>query len=187
MLNLLQKKDQKKIYQEYRLRRVVVSLALLTFVGIFLLVLLLSALVLSVARKDEAVRSLTALQEKSSQDTKGVESSLAVANERLLALQKEKTVSAHDTFVSIVNDTPTGVRLTGFAYQYQTDAKTKDSTKQQLQVTVSGRSVDRDSLRTFVKDLEAADIFDNVTLPVSNFAKDKDIDFILNLLVKNSS
>jgi Tfp pilus assembly protein PilN len=185
MLNLLQKKEQKKIYQEYRLRRLVVSLALVTFVGVFLLVLLLPSLILSLARKDEAVRDLSALQDKSAKDAKDLETSLSQTNQRLQALQKDKTTSAHDIFISIMNDTPPGVRLTGFTYQYPTE--TKAAQPQQLQITITGRSANRDALQTFARDLESADIFEDVTLPVSNFAKDKDIDFILNLLIKTNS
>ena len=48
-------------------------------------------------------------------------------------------------------------------------------------IVLAGIARDRDSLTDFVKMIESQEIFTKVDLPVSNFAKDKDINFSINI------
>ena len=53
--------------------------------------------------------------------------------------------------------------------------------KNQGLITVSGVANDREGLVVFIDDLKIKSGFADVNTPVSDFAKDKDISFILNI------
>ncbi len=59
----------------------------------------------------------------------------------------------------------------------------KFTDKSNSAITLSGVSLTRDALVAFVKKLQSSGSFKSVNLPVSNFTKDKDINFSLSMAV----
>jgi len=68
---------------------------------------------------------------------------------------------------------PSGIAITGILYS--------EDDKGVRQILVTGTSLNRESLVGFSQNVKKLDEFEGVNLPVSNFAKDSDIDFSMQI------
>ncbi len=72
---------------------------------------------------------------------------------------------------------PAGVRIDGLSYHPQEPAQTWSAA-----IALTGLATSREALVAFVKALQAEPTFSSINVPVSNFAKDRDIEFSLTLI-----
>ena len=94
---------------------------------------------------------------------------LLETNQKLRILSpKLDTDRPSDVIEKIVDQSLKGLRITGFLW-----TKVEGG----ITLSVNGVAQDRQTLITFENRLNASKYFSNVTLPISNLAKDKDIDF----------
>jgi hypothetical protein len=176
MINLLPPEEKKIIGKEYKHRVFVTYLIFLTAGLIVSLILLLpSYFVMNVVvneLEDEA-----AFLENSNESTEmeKINAELRLTKERLRAVTiNSKRVEFYEIIEKISIHKPRAVTLNNFSYTKGIDGK-------ESKLLLGGNASTRDSLLLFTKDIENDELFDEVVLPVSSLAKEKDIDFSLEI------
>ena len=175
MFNLLPDNLKKKIKTEYKLRRLTVLLAFIIFLQISLLIFIFPSWIISVFREKEAILERDMMnQSLLSQNTNSAGLTIAGINAKLNIISNTteylKVVPIVNTILS--NKTES-IHLNGLSY---TSINASTSA-----LTIQGVSTTRQSLVSFVKSLEKSGVFKKVNLPVSNLAKDKNINFFIDL------
>ncbi|HEY4508810.1 MAG TPA: PilN domain-containing protein [Candidatus Paceibacterota bacterium] len=177
MFNLLPDNIKQKIKSEYRLRLLSVVLVSVLFLQVVSLFLLLPSWVLSLYKEKEAVAQKNFLDKSLlTLDTKSTSSVITDLNTKLNALSSSLSYPKILPLVnSIIANKSGEIRIKELSFDY-----TSENT---ANVVVKGVSSNRDSLVAFVKKIQDSNIFKNVNLPISNLAKDKNIDFSINMTV----
>ena len=178
MFNLLPNDLKQRIRSEYNLHLIVVALASVLFLQISFFIFLLPSWFISIAKEKDVVLQV------------------ATINKFLVDSKIEPIVSTIDminTKLDTINSVLEYPKVTPFIDSI-VSRKTKDilineifytsSGKTTGVLSLSGNSSTRESLVLFVKKLEETKLFENVDLPISNFAKDKDIKFSINMTIK---
>ncbi len=93
----------------------------------------------------------------------------------LFATEKNKATPSA-LFQTILNARPSGVRISGFTYVEKGDGSDE--------IEVRGQALTRETLLSFVSALERGTVFGKVSVPVSNFVQDVNLDFSLLLSTK---
>ncbi|MFO0718644.1 MAG: hypothetical protein U0522_01275 [Candidatus Paceibacterota bacterium] len=174
MTNLLPQPEQMAIKKEYKYRRSIVFVLMFVFTMIVGAGFLLPSLILSNIKLKtvsfEAEKARTANEQRvkdnaSVSTLKETESKLALLN----------TSGVGGSVVSVVDlitkEKSPNIRIREISYEGGVSGK----------ITISGLSKDRESLTDFLHQMQAISIFKLVDLPVSNFAKDKDISFSMQI------
>lgn len=176
MNNLLLNEDKKRVIREYLTRLFVVFLFLLAFLGgIFFLSLLPSDI--SSWSKEKAIQSQKQAVDQAvfSLESENLNFLISDVKEKVESLKKGSSgLPLHVVLEKILAHKNSGIVITGFIFQPE---KTKNR-----QVSVEGIANSRDNLVKFSKSLEEEEVF-AVSLPVSNFAKQGNIDFMLDILI----
>lgn len=179
MFNLIPENLKATIIREYSGRRLIVWFAGFALLCIALFIFLLPTYIHVVFEEKDLLTQTEFL--KDSAQFKKADDIVRVITETNEQLRVVSTPSYNTTPVSaiekIILSKNTNIRITDIQY---TQIVEEEGSK----VSVAGIANTRDSLRQFVSSLEAVEVFSQVTLPVSNFAKDRDIDFSVNLTVK---
>ena len=174
MFKLLTEEESRKVRHEYAMRRMVIILSSLILVLVVGVIGLLPTYVLSTIRYNEAQERSRIVangnQREASSDPKAW---LSKINRQLRILSpKLDTDRPSDLIDEIVDQRTSGIKLTGFSW-VKSDGK--------INLTISGTSRDRQTLLSFESRVNALDNLSDVTLPISNLAKDKNIDFQIKL------
>lgn len=174
MTNLLPQPEQMAIKKEYKYRRAVVAVlmfvcAVAVSAGFLLPSLILSNIKLktigSEAEKARIANEQKVKNSASAVTLKETESKLALLS---AAGVGGSVVSVVDL---ITKDKSPNIRIKDISYEGGESGK----------IVISGLSKDRESLTNFLHQMQAISIFKLVDLPVSNFAKDKDISFSMQI------
>ncbi|MFA7216574.1 MAG: PilN domain-containing protein [Candidatus Paceibacterota bacterium] len=178
MFNLIPKSAKKIISKDYKIRRWVVVLTFVIFVQLSLMVFLLPSLVLSYFKdKDLSEEVQSAKESVLSKDAAAISKVITSTNTSLDLYENlfsyPQVVPQINKIISYKNQS---LKFTDFLYQ-----STGTSTSL---ITVRGIASTRDSLVLLVRNLEESGVFYNVDLPVSNLAKDRNIDFSVSLYFK---
>ncbi len=177
MANLITEKQKTEIKRDYVIRLSATGLLLVSLLGIFFLAYLVPYY-LSVSKKDQRV----AEQFKSALNAENKENSrTSVAQIVAQTLDELRAVELYTAdslvpstyFTKIIGSKNANIKITRLTY---TALK-----KGQGQFLVSGVAKNREGLVTFIDDLKVRAGFASVDSPVSDFAKDKDIAFTLNI------
>lgn len=115
---------------------------------------------------------------KSSQNTSGSEEVyrlLETANQQVDFLSFRSGLSLTATVKEIVACLPSGVTVTSLTYHPQEDA----GGHWVVAVSLKGVASRREAIMEFVKNLQTEPTFAGINVPVSSFAKDRDIEFSL--------
>ena len=180
MFKLLTEEEGQKVRGEYATRRVIVTLYALILVFIVGLIGLLPSYILSNARQHDVLER-TRIMDTTGQ--RGGESELqawlAKVNLELKVLSPELDTDRPSDFIErILDEKVPGIRLTGFSW-----IKVKDK----VTLSVNGVASDRQVLIVFEDRIKTSGYFSEVTLPLSNLAQDKNIDFQIKLGVATST
>jgi hypothetical protein len=174
MRNLLREEDKKIVRKEYTLRVIIVALALVftaTLInGAFLLpsYFLIQSKEQNARRHREMAEQLVGLREKNT-----AASALSETKEIISILSlNESHIQLKDIFEIIVESKPDGVSLNGMFYEKQGSKNI---------ITITGIALGRENLLSFNKRLEREALFQNVALPISNLASDKNIKFSIRV------
>ena len=178
MLTLLLPEQQDKIEKEYRLRLIIVALCLLA--ALFLLIILfLSPSYFLSETKEKAVSDRELLLKKSdvSERAGKANSDLETARTQIKNLSgafdnSAFSLAAAEVIKEIVSRETLGITIQSFAF-----SKVVDVPRGKLQVT--GISKTRSELVSFLQSIKKIPMFTKVDFPVSNLAKDTDINFSL--------
>ncbi len=170
MFKLLTEPEAKKVAREYARRRGVVILAGLILVLVIGIAGLLPSFVLLNVRENEVlerVRITDTLEPKAGGPD--VEVWLSLTNRRLALLSPELDTDRPSVSIGqILEQKVPGIRLTGISWIKADD---------KVAISVAGISRDRQTLVTFENRISTSGYFSDVTLPISDFAKDRDISF----------
>ncbi len=180
MLHLLTDEYKKKVSREYAFRVwIVVSL-------IVLVISILSALFIAPAylKINAVYNKILAEKEdysekiKSRQDDNSVDGVRNITNTIAALKNFNSKESTRDIVLNLVSKKQKGISLSHIAYGL---------TKSGLILEVAGKAETRSSLVAFSDQLKKDVSFTGVTIPLSSFAREKDIDFSLKLSVSSST
>lgn len=171
MFNLLPENEKRNVRTIYNDRRMILSLLLLTITSIIAFLLVIPSFIMTKAKEAETVSQVGFLRESlASKNIDELNKTVMVARDEIKALQESNTttLSVHDLFLKILSHKSADIRITGFLYGIVAEKH---------EIIVNGVARDRESLLTFAQEIGKEQIFSDISLPVSNFAKNKDIEF----------
>ena len=171
--NLIPEDQKKKIRTEYKLRRAGVAM-------FFLLATILIAAVFQVpfyVFSQVNYRDLSEEIKIYKKNSEGRENFSVVAVEDIKEKSKfsaldKSSIPIHTLFQAIISER-LDIKIQELTYGKGADEK--------VIINVSGIAKGRESLTSFSKRIQENPLFSEVELPISNFTKDKDIDFSLKI------
>lgn len=175
MLELLPNAQKKFIKKEYFLRLTAASLLFLLAAGILFLVFLSPSYFLSVEKWKIVNQEFENIKKSNiNADDEDLQSDIKSSKEMLALLAPSANeLSIKDLIAKIINKKSSGVIIEGLSADY--------SKNDQYQITIRGTSKNRELLKSFAENLRGGKEFNDVDLPISNFAKISDIDFNITL------
>jgi len=177
MANLITEKQKKVIKLDYILRLCSVSLFVGALLGIFFLAYVLPYY-FSVGKKEIKVNELfwQIINAENKENTgESVSRIMLQTTEQLKAVElySKNPKLPSTSFDQVLSSKNQGVKITRLSFSI--------IGKGQGQITVNGIAKDREGLVAFIENLKGKAGFAEVDTPVSDFAKDKDISFVLNI------
>ena len=179
MFNVLPENLKNDIRKEYKIRLVIVTLSLFVALQMFFVVSLFPTW-LSSLYKEKEVSSLIKKEQESelSRDVKNISEIIDSTNKKLFALNDTlEYPEVIPVYREIISNKVSGIKLTEFSYL--------STASSSATVSLRGVSFSRENLVSFVKKLEESNKFSEVVSPVSNLAKQKNIEFVISLKVNN--
>lgn len=178
MFNVLTDKFKKEIQSQYKRRRIVVFLWAIIFLQIIFLFFISPSYIFLVYQEKDLKASETPSSTNDNADLNN--SDIAKISENLNnELSFMATTMESNTFNSAVAEIISlknhSIQLKNFTYQ--TVSATTSI------ISLMGKAFTREDLLSFSKKIESDSMFYNIDLPVSNFAKNKNIDFSMNISV----
>lgn len=179
MFNLLPENLRKSIVSEYRLRLVVIVIVFIILIQVSFLVFLFPSWLVSFYKEkefslqsDEVNKSLSTLDISSTTSfIKSFNTKLGIIND---SLDYPKFVPVMD---EVLSKKPTSIRISGIYYSVNSANSSV--------LTLEGIGDTRESLVSFSESLRSVKNFKKVDLPISNLAKDKNIDFTISVTIEN--
>ena len=174
MYKLLPPEQKEVVEREYHARRAIVILIALIAVIVVGMVGLFPSYLLSTSRHEEVLERTRLAGDLSPAAAEAeITQWLESLNLRLQTFSDLREPARPSLSVeAVLESREAGVRLTSFDWKKQGGAIT---------LLVSGIARDRQSLLSFEESLESSGRFASVELPVSNLAKERDIDFQIKL------
>lgn len=159
------------------MRLIIVWLSFLVSLQIFFIILLFPSGLVSFTREKEM--KLEILRSSRSSEIQNAESMLNIINETNSKMQSINSLLRYPTLMpilkKILESRTNNIKINDFSYL--------SSGADLATVSIRGISTNREALVSFTKRLEKLEIFKKVDSPVSNFTKDKNIDFSITLTV----
>ncbi len=174
MFNLLPQDYQKDIYKEYLRRRRIFILIILCFVGFSAGISFIPSYIISLQKEGELEQVLVAEIDSSKEDVVGFNKKLSDLKANIsIVISEEESISVSEIFSSLLSKVSGDISITNLLYKKESENPSS--------VAIVGVAKTRDSLLSFAKSLENTKLFSKVDIPVSSFAKDKNIEFSLQL------
>lgn len=181
MRNLLPEQNKKIIRREYFMRVLSIAFIFLFLTALLSSTFLLPAFFLSI-EKEKSVRESAEIVSKSVKfrEQNSTDFLLEEAERKLeLLSSKNGGILVQDIVMKIVDEKPYGVSIYGISYMELTEGRSR--------ITLTGVAGEREDMLSFRKYLERDGLFSSVRLPVSNFAKDKDIKFSIEIEIESQT
>ena len=174
MINLLEPSVRKALHLTYVLRVLATMLFLVAAAFFIGTVTLLPAYVLSLAKKSDAELSQASIAETLAKEEKEAPSAeIAALKEKLGILITNSVEGKLFSAVEVVTELrPAAITLSEIAYT----AKEKGG-----ELRIEGRSATRDELLSYQRELQKVRLFSAVELPISNLAKENNLEFAITL------
>jgi len=178
MFNLLPENLRKKIKSDYSLRRIVVIFIFIIFIQVCAIVALSPSWVVSFYREKELSAEINKVNaNKISEDVKGYSELVSNINTKVDIINNSIVYPKATPFLEkIIGEKGVSIYINEITYSVDTSKKAS--------VTLKGVASEREPLLAFVRRLEASKLFSKVDLPISNFAKDKNIVFSVFLTIE---
>ncbi|MBI5816957.1 MAG: PilN domain-containing protein [Candidatus Yonathbacteria bacterium] len=181
MINLLPISGIKKTISEYRIRLVTTALVMLAATVLIATVLLFPAYLLASHKRTTVLDDLSKASDQniSSQDAKDLEKVIKETNAilDLLGTKGEKFSISSDILTKTAGFRTENIKLTGIFYDRN------DLTRS---LSLKGSAASRQSLSGFIETLKKDAAFEDVSLPISDLVKDRNIDFTIMIKLKGS-
>ena len=172
MFKLLTELAKQKVKHEYRRRRTIVMLSGLILVLIVGTIGLLPSYVLLNARQNEARESVKVMNSSMEKDEPDLQAWLKSINHKLKLLSPVLDTDRPSEIVEKILDIrPASINMNSFSWK-------KASGK--ITLSINGVALDRQALIMFENRINSTGKFSEVVLPISNLAKDKNINFQIN-------
>jgi len=177
MSNLLPLETKKEILKERHFRTVVIALFLLSALLVLSAVWLTPAYILSKNKYDITERELNAIKKEIStvqpEDTgvliEDINNKLAILGGGISPKHH-----AYNIIGDIVEQKNNKIKITDIFY---------DKSGTEIRVLLRGEAFNRESLSSFVREIEKNELFSRVELPISDFVKETDLDFSLTMYI----
>ena len=178
MFNLLSRQDKLSLKAEYNRRKFVVALYLLaTTLVISSIFLFPSHLVSSFKHSDIAQTAEILKNNIAIKNREDLNALIEAANKKITALSVGSDIQITKHLADISEYRTAGIRLTGFAFGYsEKDKKTL--------ISLKGIAADRETLLAFAESLKSDPAYEEVDLPISNFTRERDINFTMTIFRK---
>lgn len=174
MINLIPPSAQSQVKKEYWIR--VISVWLLLIGTAFFIVAILNAPVYVLIRSQ--LQSFLQEYNQANDESESFATSEATinkANEINTVLASSQSVTSFSTIIEELEKlTGPAVRITNFSLSRQEDAIAT--------IVINGSADSRLSLSEFKDAIEESPLFETATLPLSNFAKDRDVPFSIDIV-----
>lgn len=172
--NLLPEDRARALKHLYFFRLATVAVLIFAAVAIVHGVLLLPSYLLVRAQVDERTQELSVLtQTLASTEEKEISARVtALASTSAYLARHGKSPKVSTAVAALIQVPREGVRLRGFSYA---------PNAQGAQMTVSGVAATRESLRRYEQALSSLSYIKTVELPISAYAKESNIDFVITL------
>ncbi len=180
MINLLTEKEKKNIENEYKFRLVIVGMGFMVGIIFSASIFLLPSYFLSATKVENAQAKVDALKKESDEKSKAdLEAALADIKNKLalFVIPKNQNSISDDLIIPIEKVKTNNIKITGISYEVADKNNTGN---------IRGVATDRVSLINFSEALKNNPQFSNVDLPVSDLAKNKQIDFNILVTFKTS-
>jgi hypothetical protein len=178
MANLITLKQKKNIYQEYLLRLISVVFVVVSILGVFFLAYAIPYY-FSVSQNDlrtaEQFEQIINIENKENTG-ESLSQIVARTEEQLksVSLYQKQTKIPSASFAEIVKNKNTAISITRLSFVYL----------DQGQIVVNGLAKNREALVKFISDLKVNPEFTLVESPISDFAKNTNIPFTVNIKIK---
>ncbi len=172
MINLLPTSYKQNLKRMYYLRLITTGVILLLFVILIAGALLIPSYIVSALRANSLKEKLTTLQHGESFDaSKAMNATISDINRKVSLFRADNSATAisQDVISAILSKIPSGISVTGITFASNSTGGGN--------VTIHGVSTDRKSLESFSVNLRGYSHFSRVDFPISDFVKNKDIEF----------
>jgi MarR-like DNA-binding transcriptional regulator SgrR of sgrS sRNA len=177
MLNIIPEEERKKLTEAYKSRVVITCLASVAIIFLVGGLFLLPAYIIAAYKMEEILQPKVGT---TSVENTEILQSLALTNSKVaIVLNYATNISITNRLKNILAMEEARVSIENISYK---NMGKEDQGK--IQVLISGQAVDREALLSFEKRLKTLNFLESVSLPVSNFAKDREIDFNLTAILK---
>lgn len=178
MFNLLPENLKKAIVHEYKLRLVIVAMSFVVLVQVSFLVFLFPSWLSSYYKgEDFTIKSDEMSTSLSNHDVNSTTSYIKTLNSTLTlindTLEYPKIIPILE---SLLKERTSNIRLSGISYVVNSVTSGV--------LTLNGVGDSRETLVSFSKRLAQIEGFKKVDLPLSNLAKDKNIEFSININIE---
>lgn len=171
MFNLLPQEEKRVIYEQYSFRKLQLIFVFVIAAGVMSIVLLFPSFFLAQTKRMEIQGEIDFRRASlARKDTEDLNVAITRAKSEIVLLEKTVGIqfSVYDLFNKVIARKGDGIKITGLLY-----GKKKEGNE----IVVNGVAKDREALLAFAQDVGREQAFSHISLPVSNFAKNKDIDF----------
>ncbi|MFZ2522989.1 MAG: hypothetical protein WAW92_01225 [Minisyncoccia bacterium] len=177
MFNLLPDSLKSDVKKEYNLRRLIVALFFVFSLEVTFVVFIFPSWIISNIKLDDNKARVEEIDKnKDDSDSNMVRPIIKSINNELGIIDKSLDyVEVSPVFNAILDKKTNSIKITQFSYT-STGSTTATA-------TLRGISATRESLVNFKKNLDTIDSLKSVDLPISNYAKDRDIDFAMNIII----
>lgn len=175
-INLLPWDRQRAVRRDYGIRMLVVGIICTNALILSAAALLVPTYVLlaeTIRTKQVKLASVESVSVATTESSISMRIDTLLAQMKaLVALSKESAIS--DIFRNVLDVPHPDVSLSGFSFS-------EKNTKGDRSVSISGIAKTRDALRNYQRSLSESSFIRSANLPVSAYAKDSNIDFIINV------
>ncbi len=175
MINLLPETEKQFVKSEYSRRRLIIVLFFVFETAVVAALFLVPAFFIAryhlqgLKQTAQILQSNIAIANKQS-----LSETISLVNKKIATIEQEPSQKFTEIVDGIAAAKSDGIRITSFSLQQ--NASTAN-------MTVKGNAKTRENLLDFSNKLKGNSAYKNVHLPISNFAKDSDIDFTLVITI----
>ena len=179
MLHLLTEEHRQKVVHEYKMRIAIVCIFGLLFVTLIGAVFILPTFFLAHEKYSELLvkKQMLDVQLASNEETKSSE----VIKSTTSSLDVLKIFSQNQNFseslMSVIGKVPQGIKIQ--------NSIVTSSDKETLVIDIAGKADTRKNLVIFEQQLKNIPNMQEVIIPLSSFAKEKNIDFSIKIILSN--
>lgn len=177
MINLLPKKEKKRLKREYLIRLATLYIFFVVIVSIIALVLLAPSYYIVHLKESVLKKQAETYIDVSSGDGQSATSRalLDIRDKVLILSDKNDSTPLYEVISTILNGAGNGIKITNIAYRYVEGEGALSN------LIIKGIADRRDSLREFSQYIKDYENVVDADLPVSSLAKESNIDFEINI------